>query len=45
VYDGERLLGSRALVADRTVERPGVAGRVRFYGSRTLHHLVGWITP
>ncbi|HVV58854.1 MAG TPA: D-alanyl-D-alanine carboxypeptidase family protein [Gaiellaceae bacterium] len=45
VYDGKRLLGSRALVADRTVERPGVAGRVRFYGSRTLHHLVGWITP
>jgi D-alanyl-D-alanine carboxypeptidase (penicillin-binding protein 5/6) len=45
VYDGEHVIGSRALVADRAVKRPGIAGRVRFYGSRTLHHLAGWITP
>jgi D-alanyl-D-alanine carboxypeptidase (penicillin-binding protein 5/6) len=45
VYDGERVIGTRALVADRSVKRPGIAGRVRFYGSRTVHRLVGWVTP
>jgi D-alanyl-D-alanine carboxypeptidase len=45
VYDGERVVGTRALVAERTVKRPGIAGRVRFYGARTVHRLVGWVTP
>jgi D-alanyl-D-alanine carboxypeptidase len=45
VYDGERAIGSRALVAERTVRRPGVAGRVRFYAARTVHRLAGWLTP
>jgi D-alanyl-D-alanine carboxypeptidase (penicillin-binding protein 5/6) len=37
-YNG-RLIGSRALVASRTVKRPGLAGRLGFYSRRTLHHL------
>ncbi len=39
VWGGGRLLGSRDLVASRTVERPGLAGRVRWYAGRTVHHL------
>jgi D-alanyl-D-alanine carboxypeptidase len=37
-YNG-RLIGSRVLVASRTVKRPGIAGRLGFYSRRTLHHL------
>lgn len=34
-----RLVGSRPLVASRSVARPGVPGRLRWYTTRTLHHL------
>ena len=39
VRSGERLLGRRALVAARTVERPGLAGRVAWYARRTAANL------
>jgi serine-type D-Ala-D-Ala carboxypeptidase (penicillin-binding protein 5/6) len=39
VYDRGRLVGSRPLVAARTIERPGLGGRVAWYAQRTLHHL------
>jgi serine-type D-Ala-D-Ala carboxypeptidase (penicillin-binding protein 5/6) len=39
VWDGSHLLGQRNLVASRTVRRPGLPGRLRFYAGRTLHNL------
>ena len=44
VYSGKRLLGTRPLVAARSVERPGVAGRVGFYARRTVKHIWGWVS-
>ncbi|MEN3342905.1 MAG: hypothetical protein V7644_2309 [Actinomycetota bacterium] len=41
IWAGGKLLGSRPLLAARTVRRPGVGGRVRWYAGRTVHHLVG----
>jgi D-alanyl-D-alanine carboxypeptidase len=34
-----RLVGTRPLVASRTIRRPGVVERARWYAGRTLHHL------
>ena len=45
VWDGDRLLGSRPLVASRSVGRPGVAGRVGWYARRTVHNVLGLVTP
>lgn len=39
VWDGPRLLGSRDLVAARSVARPSLAGRLGFYVGRALHHV------
>jgi D-alanyl-D-alanine carboxypeptidase (penicillin-binding protein 5/6) len=39
VTDGSRVLGRRDLVASRTINKPGLAGRLRWYAGRTLHHL------
>lgn len=39
IWANGRLLGSRVLVATRTVRRPGLAGRLGFYAGRTLHHI------
>jgi D-alanyl-D-alanine carboxypeptidase len=39
VWSGTTLLGRRDLVAARTIRRPGLAGRLRFYAGRTLHHI------
>jgi D-alanyl-D-alanine carboxypeptidase (penicillin-binding protein 5/6) len=36
---GGRLVGSRDLVASRTIRRPGVAGRLGWYAGRAIHHL------
>jgi D-alanyl-D-alanine carboxypeptidase (penicillin-binding protein 5/6) len=36
---GSRLMGTRELVASRTINKPGAAGRLRWYAGRTLHHL------
>jgi hypothetical protein len=44
VYSGKRLVARRALVAERSVARPGVAGRVGFYVSRTFHHIGSWFS-
>jgi serine-type D-Ala-D-Ala carboxypeptidase (penicillin-binding protein 5/6) len=43
VYAGDRLIGSRPLVADRSVAKPGVVGRVRWYATRTADHVWGWV--
>jgi serine-type D-Ala-D-Ala carboxypeptidase (penicillin-binding protein 5/6) len=39
VKDGSRVVGRRDLVASRTINKPGLAGRLRWYAGRTLHHL------
>jgi hypothetical protein len=43
VYQGPRLVGRDALVAERAVERPGVFGRAGYYAGRTVHHMWGWL--
>jgi len=40
VWAGDRLLGSRVLVAARTVPRPSAASRIRWYARRTVHHVL-----
>jgi len=45
IYQRGRLLGSVPLVANGTVSRPGVGGRVGWYARRTLHHMWGLLTP
>ncbi|MDX6486094.1 MAG: hypothetical protein QOF43_1247 [Gaiellaceae bacterium] len=40
VWAGRERLGTRPLLAARTVARPGVGGRLRWYGTRTVHHLM-----
>jgi serine-type D-Ala-D-Ala carboxypeptidase (penicillin-binding protein 5/6) len=44
VYDRGRLVAERPLVAARTIEEPGLGGRVAWYAERTLHHLGGLFT-
>jgi hypothetical protein len=44
VYSGRRLVARRALVAGRSVERPGLGGRLGFYTGRTVRHLGDWFT-
>lgn len=39
IRSGSRLVGIRDLVASRTINKPGVGGRLRWYAGRTLHHL------
>jgi hypothetical protein len=41
IWEGRKLLGTRPLLAARSVSRPGVGGRVRWYVTRTGHHLLG----
>ena len=41
VWDGGTLIGARPLLAARSVPRPGLAGRLRWYATRTGHHLLG----
>ena len=41
VWDGRTLIGTRPLLAARTVPRPGLGGRLRWYATRTGHHLLG----
>jgi D-alanyl-D-alanine carboxypeptidase (penicillin-binding protein 5/6) len=36
---GSRIVGTRELVASRTINKPRAAGRLRWYAGRTLHHL------
>jgi D-alanyl-D-alanine carboxypeptidase (penicillin-binding protein 5/6) len=44
VFQDGRLLGSRALVAARTVRRPGLFGRIGWYSRRTVHHAWEWVS-
>jgi serine-type D-Ala-D-Ala carboxypeptidase (penicillin-binding protein 5/6) len=44
VYQGGRLLGRVPLIASRSVNRPGFAGRAGWYARRTLDHMAGWVT-
>ena len=44
VWSGNRLLGSRPLQASRTVPRPGMGGRLRWYATRTVKDLWGFIS-
>jgi serine-type D-Ala-D-Ala carboxypeptidase (penicillin-binding protein 5/6) len=41
---GNRLLGSRPLVASRSVPRPGLGGRLRWYATRTVKNLLGFVS-
>jgi D-alanyl-D-alanine carboxypeptidase (penicillin-binding protein 5/6) len=41
VFEGGKLLGSRPLLAGRSVPRPGLGGRLRWYSTRTVHNLLG----
>ena len=45
VYENGKLLGSRPLVAAETVDRPGRAGRIRWYAGRTLSNAWDAVTP
>jgi len=42
VYDRGRLVAASPLVADRSIARPGMLGRVGWYAERTLDHIGGW---
>jgi D-alanyl-D-alanine carboxypeptidase (penicillin-binding protein 5/6) len=44
IYQRGRLVGAVPLVASRSVKRPGMAGRVGWYATRTLHHMAGWFS-
>jgi hypothetical protein len=44
LWDGHKLLGTRPLLAARSVSRPGFGGRLRWYATRTGHHLLGLFT-
>jgi serine-type D-Ala-D-Ala carboxypeptidase (penicillin-binding protein 5/6) len=37
---GSRLVGMRDLVASRTINKPGLGGRLGWYAGRTAHHLL-----
>jgi serine-type D-Ala-D-Ala carboxypeptidase (penicillin-binding protein 5/6) len=39
IWEGRRLLGTRSLVAARSVSRPAFGGRATWYARRTLHHI------
>jgi len=41
IWDGPTLVGTRPLLAARSVSRPGLGGRLRWYATRTGHHLLG----
>jgi D-alanyl-D-alanine carboxypeptidase (penicillin-binding protein 5/6) len=41
IWAGTTILGSRPLFAARAASRPGVGGRMRWYATRTMHHLLG----
>jgi D-alanyl-D-alanine carboxypeptidase (penicillin-binding protein 5/6) len=41
IRDGKRLVGTRDLVASRTINKPGLGSRLGWYAGRTVHHLAG----
>ena len=44
VFARGKLLGTRALVADRSVARPGTFARATWYARRAAHHAWTWLT-
>jgi serine-type D-Ala-D-Ala carboxypeptidase (penicillin-binding protein 5/6) len=44
VLSGRKVVAREPLVAERSVSRPGLAGRVGFYARRTLSHIGDWFT-
>jgi D-alanyl-D-alanine carboxypeptidase len=44
VWSGRRLMARRDLVASRTVNRPSLPGRLRWYAGRTARNLWGMFT-
>jgi D-alanyl-D-alanine carboxypeptidase len=44
VFSGRKLVARQPLVAERSISRPGVAGRVGYYARRTLSHIADWFT-
>jgi len=44
VFSGKRLVARRALVAQRSVSRPGFGGRLGFYAARTVKHIGSWFS-
>jgi D-alanyl-D-alanine carboxypeptidase (penicillin-binding protein 5/6) len=44
VWSGAKLLGQRALVASRAVDRPGLGGRIGWYAGRTAHNVVSLVS-
>ncbi len=44
VFDGRRLVARAPLVAARGVEEPSFTSKVRWYATRTVHHLVGFVS-
>jgi D-alanyl-D-alanine carboxypeptidase (penicillin-binding protein 5/6) len=44
VYSGKELVARRALVAARSVPRPGFGERLGFYAGRTFRHIGSWFT-
>jgi D-alanyl-D-alanine carboxypeptidase (penicillin-binding protein 5/6) len=43
IYSNGKLLGKRKLVAMRSVGRPGLTGKVGWYGGQAVHNLFGWV--
>ncbi|MGZ4461722.1 MAG: D-alanyl-D-alanine carboxypeptidase family protein [Gaiellaceae bacterium] len=43
LYSNGRLVGTRSLIVSRSVPRPGMLGRARWYAGRTVHKLLGWL--
>jgi serine-type D-Ala-D-Ala carboxypeptidase (penicillin-binding protein 5/6) len=44
VFSGRKVVAREALVAEHSVDRPGVAGRVGFYVRQALSHVRDWFT-
>jgi D-alanyl-D-alanine carboxypeptidase len=44
IWSGKTRLGTRPLLAARSVSQPGVGGKLRWYATRTVHHLLGFFS-
>jgi hypothetical protein len=45
VYARGRLIASSPLVAGRSIGRPGLLGRIGWYGERMVDRVWSWVTP
>jgi len=44
VFSGGSLVARQALVAERSIDRPGLDGRVGFYARRAVAHVADWFS-